>query len=82
MGARRKHSRDGEGGDDHKLVVAWHWAGRGAVDFLPATNLSLEWLQQHNISEDTVRNTGLYYPVYEEEINGTWTKSTTENSDG
>ena len=89
MGNRIKHSRHRENSDDNQLneivmpaIIAWSWSGIGAIPGLPASTLTLEWLVANNISEEYIRNTGIYNPVYKEEINGTRTKSTSENSDG
>ena len=88
VGTRHNNSSDREDSNHNELIpeppiIAWEWIGLGAIDGLPASTLTKSWIRDNNISEEKIRNTGLYRPVYEEDINNaTRTKSTTENSIG
>lgn len=88
MGTRAKSNGNGETRPIDQLeasrtIKEWQWAGTGASDLFPATTLSFLWIRDNNISEELIANSGLYNPVYEEDIsNGTRSKATTENTDG
>ena len=84
MGTRSKHRSDGESRPNNQLIKEWRWTGIGAHDSYPASTLTAQWLADANISHEKIAQTGLYYPVYEEDnLNGnTRTKTTTENSNG
>lgn len=89
MGTRHDNSSDRENSNHDKLaipapaIIAWEWIGLGAIDGLPAATLTKAWIRDNNISEERIISTGLYRPVFEEDINNaTRTKSITEDSIG
>ena len=84
MGTRSKHRGDGESRPSNQLIKEWRWTGISAHELYPASTLTAQWLADANISHEKIAQTGLYYPVYEEDtVNGnTRTKTATENSDG
>jgi len=88
MGTRAKSNGNGETRPSDQLgsprtVKEWQWVGTGASDLFPATTLSFQWIRDNNISEELIANSGLYNPVYEEDItDGTRSQAATENTDG
>lgn len=90
MGTRSKSSSNRENGDDNKLVesapkkilVGLMPTGFSVPNY-PNAPLSLMWIQENGHDIESLLATGIYYPVYKEELDdGTRTKATTENTIG
>lgn len=94
MGNSRKFGSNRENNNGNKLVVSEHIPMQEekkiivglmptgfSVPGYPNAPLTLTWIQENGHDIESLLATGIYYPVYKEELNnGTRTKATTENS--
>jgi len=91
MGNRRKSSDNGENSSSDELIVTntvenipviiGLMPSGFSVPGYPNAPLSLSWIRDNGHDIESLLATGLYYPVYKEELeNGTRTKSTSEDT--
>lgn len=95
MGNRRKSIGNGENGSGDELIVSSTeetvseitrtieclMPAGFSVPGYPNAPLSLSWIRDNGHDIESLLATGLYYPVYKEELeNGTRTKSTSEDT--
>lgn len=91
MGNRRKSIGNGEDSTGNELIVADTVENAPTIIGLmpsgfsvpgyPNAPLSLSWIRENGHDIESLLATGLYYPVYKEELeNGTRTKSTSEDT--
>jgi hypothetical protein len=91
MGNRRKSSDNGENSAGNELIVTNTVENTPVIIGLmpsgfsvpgyPNAPLSLMWIRENGHDIESLLATGLYYPVYKEELeNGTRTKSTSEDT--
>ena len=85
MGNSRKSisNRENSSGDElvaKRTIIGLMPTGLSVPEY-PHAPLSLKWIFENGHDIESLLSTGLYYPVYEEELeNGTRTKSTSENT--
>ena len=89
MGNNRKSSSNRESSVGNELtspvvrtIIGLHPTGLHVPGY-PMAPLSMLWIQENGYDIESLLASGIYYPVYKEELdNGTRTKSTSEDTIG